>query len=246
MRQLLTLVTSWDQILLSVEERRTRLLQELAKWIDAKVGFWGWGRGKPLDSTVAPVASIQFGFSKQEWLNTSKLMISPDAERLFNHPIRLRHEHQSHVTVSRTNLGNDSQWNSEPLVTQGLHQNGWDNFLISVKYFKTDSWTNLSFLRALGKPDFSLADLELVELAMDSVAWMQPRVGETIAASAFEGLTHRQTTVMFFLLDGMSRKQIAAELGVSLHTINDSCKELYLRFSVNSATELSAKFLRSV
>ena len=39
---------------------------------------------------------------------------------------------------------------------------------------------------------------------------------------------------------------VTAPIEISLHTVNDHCKEIYARFNVNSATELAALFLRSI
>jgi DNA-binding CsgD family transcriptional regulator len=51
--------------------------------------------------------------------------------------------------------------------------------------------------------------------------------------------------VMLCLLDGLSRKQIASHLGITLHTVNDHMKTLFAQFDVNSTTELAAKFLKA-
>lgn len=175
----------------------------------------------------------------------SQYALSPETDRLFNYPIRKRLEKKNHVTVSRSVVWDDSQWLADPVVTQVFHPLGWDNWIISVHYFKADTWTNLTFFRELGKPDFDEDERQFVELLLASVAWMQPQVSESISPQAFVGLTHRQRTVMLYLLDGMPRKEIAAHMEVSLHTVNDHCKELYRRFEVNSATELAARFLRA-
>jgi len=50
---------------------------------------------------------------------------------------------------------------------------------------------------------------------------------------------------MLIMPEGQSRKKIAADPNLSLHTVNDHCKELFTRFEVNSAMELSSRFLRS-
>lgn len=81
---------------------------------------------------------------------------------------------------------------------------------------------------------------------MAGIGWLAPQVSESIPDEAFAGITPRQRLVMLFLLDGLSRKQIAANLGLTLHSVNDHVKALYDRFNVKSATELAARFLKSV
>ncbi len=46
------------------------------------------------------------------------------------------------------------------------------------------------------------------------------------------------------LLDGLARKRIAAELKLSVETVNDHIRAIYDEFKVNSSSELAAIFLR--
>ena len=41
---------------------------------------------------------------------------------------------------------------------------------------------------------------------------------------------------------GTPRKEIAADLGLSLHTVNDHLKQIYRHFGVRSQVELVARF----
>lgn len=59
-----------------------------------------------------------------------------------------------------------------------------------------------------------------------------------------EPLPPRQAAVLDGLCRGLSEKQIAAELGMSPHTVHDHVKRLHLRFGVQSRGELIARALR--
>jgi len=243
--ELLSLVTAIETIQQTLEIRRQKLMQFLKTSIGAQNGFWGWGRGMPLESSVAPVAVIPVGFSPEQWKELQSIALSEFTLRTFNLPIRELLQNRSHVTVSRSQLWTDEQWYSNPAVAANLHSIGLDNSLISVNYFETDNWTSATFFREKGQPDFLAADRELVDLAMGTIAWMKPKPSESVAPPTFVDLSPRQRTVMLLLLDGLSRKEIAADLNLSLHTVNDHCKELFTRFEVNSAMELASRFLRS-
>jgi len=243
--ELVGFLTQSESIALPIADRRELLVKRLAGWVGSASGFWSWGRGIPLESNITPVATIVTGFSKEQLSRFPEVALSDQTVRLFNQPIRELLRKQDHVTVSRSMIWNDSEWSSDPFVRNVLHSLDWDNWLISVRYLTSDTWASMTFFRSLGKPDYEPTDLELVELVMSSVEWMKPKVSESVSPSTFVDLSPRLRSVMLLLLDGQSRKQIASSLSITLHTVNDHCKEIYHRFEVNSATELAARFLKS-
>lgn len=58
------------------------------------------------------------------------------------------------------------------------------------------------------------------------------------------GLTARESEVTRRLLTGLARKTIAAELRISLHTVNDHVKAVFDKTGVSSAGELRAQLFR--
>ncbi|MCA9159125.1 MAG: helix-turn-helix domain-containing protein [Planctomycetales bacterium] len=85
-----------------------------------------------------------------------------------------------------------------------------------------------------------------VHSALAYIDWLEPRAHKSIPDTVLAIVTIRQRMIMLQLLDGVPRKQIAAALGISLHTVNDHIKALYERFEVNSATQLASKFLKTI
>lgn len=63
------------------------------------------------------------------------------------------------------------------------------------------------------------------------------------ASRSIPRLPPRQRTVLALLLRGLSRKQIATELELSNHTVNDHVKDIYHAFEVHSYPELIRKFM---
>jgi len=55
------------------------------------------------------------------------------------------------------------------------------------------------------------------------------------------GLTERETEVVFLLARGLSTKEIAAELCISSHTVNDHIKVIFTKAGVSSRGELVAR-----
>lgn len=57
-------------------------------------------------------------------------------------------------------------------------------------------------------------------------------------------LAPRVRQVLACLLEGDSDKQIGVRLGLSIYTVNQYTKTIYLHFSVNSRAELLARWIR--
>jgi len=57
-------------------------------------------------------------------------------------------------------------------------------------------------------------------------------------------LPPRLRPVLTHLLDGHGEKQVAAQLGLSRHTVHEQVKAIYRAIGVNSRAELFARFLR--
>jgi DNA-binding CsgD family transcriptional regulator len=242
---LLRLVTEVMDRTDDVAQRRHDLIEGLGRQVSAAAGFWAWGRGNPIDSAITPVAALCFGMSPEGWQKAIQISLGPDSVRLFSIPIRERMREGAHVTVTRSMLHSDDAWAAETDFRRELHATGMDNMMVSVNYYSNDCWFHTTLGRPPGEADFSPEDAGLLQLAMSSVSWMQPRISEAVPAEKFIGLTARQRTVLLHLLDGQSRKQIASHLRITLHTANDHIKAIYEHFQVGSATELAAKFLQS-
>jgi len=59
-----------------------------------------------------------------------------------------------------------------------------------------------------------------------------------------QSLSPRLQETLGHLLNGLPRKLIADEMGISIHTLNDYVRELYSKFDVHSHAELISKFRR--
>lgn len=243
--RLLLAVTDIEQQYVEIEQRRVTILQKIARLLSAEAGFWGWGRGHPIDSSLAPVVGIPFGFTPGEWTVIMEASLDDDGQSMGARPIAERLRVDPQVTVTRSMLWADEQWVATSTYLRHLAPIGWSDWMTSVHYLADDTWCCLTLWRRIGEPPFGEAEARLLDLALAGIRWLHPRISEAIPPQAFVDLSPRQRMVMMYLLDGLSRKQIASTLGVSLHTVNDHVKSLYERFGINSATELAARFLKA-
>ena len=226
-------------------DRRRAFLTVLMEEVGADVAFWAWGHGNPTESSITPVAMIEIGFQETQLAIVMKWALDPEAFCGFYH--RVYAEMQG-VNQSRSSLMadfNDEERKGFPVMRNYMAQGGWGSWLHNVRYFPKDIWGSLLVLRNTDRDEFGPREAAILELAATSVSWLHATAEESIPAEAFVGLTPRQRAVMLMLLDGLARKAIASQLGITDDTVGDHIKSIYKHFGVRSAAELAARFLRN-
>lgn len=91
-----------------------------------------------------------------------------------------------------------------------------------------------------------------IKLALDGGAPMSPQIGRKVLkffrpekkADKASTLSSREKEVVQGLVDGLSYKQIANRLNISVGTIFTHIKNIYKKLQVNSKAEVIVKFLR--
>lgn len=217
----------------------------LAQLVQADSGFWAWGRGHARDRSITPAAIIDFGFSDEQRGVVIEWGLSADANQNFTQRVLATMNGATQATTLCQDIFTPAEWNSMPVMRAQLARGGWENWLHSVRYSAHDTWSNLFLLRDIGKADFGPSEATLVDLVMTNVSWLHSTAEESLPPETFVGLKPRQRTVMLMLLDGLHRKAIASQLGITEDTVGDHIKAIYSHFRIGSATELAALFLRS-
>jgi len=82
-------------------------------------------------------------------------------------------------------------------------------------------------------------------LAMSSIPWLGATLDNSLPVKSCVALTSRQRIVLMMQLDGLSRKEIATRLQITVDTVGDHMKKIYEHFGVSTTGELAALFLRN-
>ncbi len=126
-----------------------------------------------------------------------------------------------------------------------LHQMGLNEWVHCVRYQSANVWSNMMLIRNVGRCSFTNHDAMILDVAMQSIAWLHATAEECVPKELLVGLTDRQRLVTLLVLDGIPRKLIASKLRIAEDTVGDHLKSIYRHFKVTSATELAAIFLKS-
>jgi DNA-binding CsgD family transcriptional regulator len=160
-------------------------------------------------------------------------------------------EHPS-LTVARRDLVDDGEWYGSPGVERFRRTARVDDCLMSVQRWggadaegAVQVMVLLAF-RAWGDPaPFTVRDRLWLDALHQGLEWMY-RAEETLQrVTRATALSPRLRQTLDFLLAGDTERQVAGRMGISIHTVHDYVKALYLHFGVSSRGELMARWIQS-
>jgi DNA-binding CsgD family transcriptional regulator len=99
----------------------------------------------------------------------------------------------------------------------------------------TGHWEALALFRALGRSPFNCLDVAKIRLFHEEIGRLWDR-----QAPRLTPLRPRLEEILRALMVGLSEKEIAADLGLSQHTVHDYIKALHKTYRVRSRGELLA------
>ncbi len=229
---------------ISLAERRQATLDILLALLHARVGHWAWGYGDVVTNGLLPVGLLVAGYTPEQLAVFNTMALDTECMKPFQTSIYNLMQGNHHSTVHRGEIFADEVWRESPM-RRYLQLIELDEWVHSVRYQSANVWSNMMLLRNSTEKAFDAEETALLDIAMQSISWLHATAEETISKEMLVDLTDRQRLVTLLLLDGHSRKLIAANLHISEDTVGDHIKCIFKHFEVNSATELAAIFLRS-
>lgn len=102
--------------------------------------------------------------------------------------------------------------------------------------------SGIGIYRRFGQPTFSPREAKITDIIMSEVEWLHEQGWPWESALRVPDLPKRCQMALNLLLEGLSRKQVADEMGISIHTLNDYIKHIYQFYAVHSQAELISRF----
>ncbi len=227
---------------LSLPERKRLLLDGTKELIDADVYIWSSAVMDPdRPGEVGPTCVIDGGWasSEQKQLAFEALTDPVFGSRIIA-PLLSAVTEQRCLTQRREDYLSNEDWTAigEPWKRTGLHHSILMAFPVSKIAF-----SGVGFHRSNYEKPFSERDKAVVHVIFRQVGWLHRHGTNEPAGEIMVGLSPRQRQVLLLLLEGDGKKQIAARMKISQHTVGDYVKEVFKHFGVHSRGELQAVFL---
>jgi DNA-binding CsgD family transcriptional regulator len=117
-----------------------------------------------------------------------------------------------------------------------------EQLLLSFFPIDEDAATQVMFYRRSPRADFALREKQIVGMLFGQVEWLHRHGVHPQAQQQVLKLSPRERQVLTLMLNGDSRKKIAAKLGIREYTVAGYQKKLHRSFGVTSRAELQAHF----
>ena len=157
-------------------------------------------------------------------------------------------------TAARSDLVDDATWKEAPNVRQFRREAQIDDCLLSVHRHVAvepidalqETLMILCAFRRWGEPPrFSVWERTILHTLHTGLGWMYHAEEATQRLMGVAVLSPRLKQTLDFLLAGYTERQVAMKMSISVHTVHDYVKALYLHFRVSSRGELVARWIRA-
>lgn len=222
--------------------RRRFVMERLCRLIEAD--YWTWAIAADLSPGSLPswVLHLYGGFDEEKIAQFVKAQEHPDLAKLTAPFARLLATSGRHVTRLRQQIDPEDQFRASKLysiyetldIAPGI---------MSCRPVDATTLSAISIHRRITRPLFSERESRLAHILLSEIPWLHPRGARADDIATVPSLSPRKRSLLMLLVAGQSREQIAKNLNLSKHTVNDYVKEIFRSFGVNSQAQLIARFL---
>ncbi len=224
--------------------KKIQLMQCLADLTHTDCWVWTLVSPTKVGEKILAVDVLHGGFDDARFACYLETMEHPQMGELNAPFLEALSKNGKHVTVLRQQFDLEDKFplmevydlwkklNIAPLV---LSASLLDDGAISIS----------AFYRNFDRELYTTRDARILQLALSHADWFhqsEAQLAKDTNPLNIKNLSPRLRTVLNLMLAGLSRKEIAAELDISVNTVAGYVKGLYRFFDVHSQTELLKKF----
>ncbi len=223
------------------EERKRALMDGLCDLIEAD--YWVWALATKLVPGEQPIytAMATGGFEQDQFPKLLVAFEHPDLAVLTQRLAGELIDKGSQITRLRDDYDPDdffTQCAANPLFSNA----DVGAPLLTFRPIQNQCVSAIGIYRQFSSAPFSHREAKIAHIMLSEVDWLHEQGWPWSTAVQVPHLPLRCRLVLNLLLEGLSRKIVADEMKISIHTVNGYVKQIYEYFEVNSHPELVAKF----
>ncbi len=223
------------------EQKKRALMEGLCGLIDADFWIWGLAADYHPDKPVMYTAMTTGGFSEEQ---VPKLLLALDNRKLEDTMRPLGREiyaTQSQVTRRQQEYDPDDIF-LDPEVAKSWKEADIGAPLVCYRPVSNNCLSGIGMYRRFSAEPFTEREARIAHIILTEVAWLHEQGWPWESALQVPQLPNRCRMALNLLLEGLSRKQIADRMNISIHTANEYVKHIYDFYDVHSHAELLNRF----
>ncbi|QDU71811.1 helix-turn-helix transcriptional regulator [Mucisphaera calidilacus] len=229
----------------STSIKKRALMQGLAELVDADSWIWTISRDVHEGGTPVSVWMIHGGLSESQISALLQYTQDTTVERPEDDVVFKLQKSGEHFTRRRQQMMPDEAFKNASGMKRYGKQINIDQYVFSIYPLdEPDMISAVGMHRRNGRPPFSEREARLIHIVCSEIRWLHYSDIPANKARESLDLTPRQRTVFMMILQGTSPRDIAGQLEISIHTVNDHIKAIYRHFHVASRNELIARFMQ--
>lgn len=238
-RALVRLVASCATVTGGVMAQKRHLVQGLADLLDAET--WMWNVARITDDGRVVAVSILHNLSERQLA-----LLAEENYRVPENPYTASVVANKHLLPYSRRLEDlvdvdavrDALYTSRPEI--GMAHSLFCNHAVDGA---PDMTSVVGLHREHGREPFTQRDLRIAHIVCSEVDWLHDAGVPEEDGGRSAALAPRLQTVLTLLVDGLSAKQIAFHLGLTVNTVRGYVKDIYRHFTVGSRQELMRRFM---
>ena len=215
------------------------LMNGLREMIGASCWVWALGYLNP-DKPPVYASYLHEGFDESRFARYLRAVEHPDMRFLMEPFTRELMERQAQLTRGYCAGGEiekervHSFWAAADIAP----------IILSACPLNEECVSIIALYRPADQPMFDERERKLAHILLTEVPWLHAAGWPEDFAARTPMLSRQRRLVLNLLLEGHSRKMVADQLGLSIHTVSDYVKDIYRNFGVQSHAELMRRFTK--
>ncbi|WP_193214362.1 helix-turn-helix transcriptional regulator [Luteolibacter marinus] len=222
-------------------EKRRKLMNGLLKLLGADRWWWSVANPNGPDGRPSYTAVSHGGFEDGLFAKLLAAVEFPGSWHVFTYFARELEETKVHMTRTRRQMDFDGRFES-PETKRMWNEAGVGDLLLSVCPLETGDYSAVGIYRSSDSRPFDPREAHITHLLMTELTWLHALGWTEDQNETLPKLSPRRRTVLNLVLEGQSRKEMAAALKISVHTLDGYVKDIFRHFGVHSQAELIASF----
>jgi DNA-binding CsgD family transcriptional regulator len=224
----------------SMRVRKRVLMQGIADLTDSDC--WLWVVFPPTQPGEKPTAvdSLSGGFGDEQFARFLQAVEHPQMGRLNAPFIESVIHSEGQVTALRQDIDKDGIFPTLEVYELWREANVAP-LVLSARVLDSGFISNSCFYRHFDRELYTKREERLIQALFDSLEWFHSFESEEKLVIGNK-LTPRMRTILNLMIEGASRKEIAANLNISVNTVSSYVRDIYRTYEVHSQTELLKHF----